>query len=102
MPSNGRVAGKLIVQMDLQSAGFMKSATGINTSRRSMRSKLKTLDKFDKANGDEVGRLSQKYKQSSQLMTTYREKLRGLKSKLRGMKPNTQAFVQQQNQITRP
>src|SRR5699024_860380 len=46
-------------------------------------------------------RLSQKYKQSSQLMTTYREKLRGLKSELRGMKPNTQAFVQQQNQIRR-
>ena len=66
-----------------------------------MRSNLKTLDKFYKANGDEVGRLSQKYKQSSQLMTTYKEKLRGLKSELRGMKPNTQAFVQQQNQIRR-
>ena len=101
MPSNGRVAGKLVVQMDLQSAGFMNSATGINKAIRSMRSNLKTLDKFYKANGDEVGRLSQKYKQSSQLMTTYREKLRGLKSELRGMKPNTQAFVQQQNQIRR-
>lgn len=101
MPSNGRVAGKLVVQMDLQSAGFMNSATGINKAIRSMRSNLKTLDKFYKANGDEVGRLSQKYKQSSQLMTTYREKVKGLKSELKGLKPNTQAFVQQQNQIRR-
>ena len=101
MPSNGRVAGKLVVQMDLQSAGFMNSATGINKAIRSMRSNLRTLDKFYKANGDEVGRLSQKYKQSSQLMTTYKEKLRGLKSELKGLKPNTQAFVQQQNQIRR-
>lgn len=101
MPSNGRVAGKLVVQMDLQSAGFMNSATGINKAIRSMRSNLKTLDKFYKANGDEVGRLSQKYKQSSQLMTTYREKIKNLKSELKGLKPNTQAFVQQQNQIKR-
>lgn len=101
MPSNGRVAGKLVVQMDLQSAGFMNSATGINKAIRSMRSNLRTLDKFYKANGDEVGRLSQKYKQSSQLMTTYKEKLKGLKSELKGLKPNTQAFVQQQNQIRR-
>lgn len=101
MPSNGRVAGKLVVQMDLQSAGFMNSATGVNKAIRSMRSNLRTLDKFYKANGDEVGRLSQKYKQSSQLMTTYREKIKGLKSELKGLKPNTQAFVQQQNQIRR-
>ena len=87
--------------MDLQSAGFMNSATGINKAIRSMRSNLRTLDKFYKANGDEVGRLSQKYKQSSQLMTTYREKIKGLKSELKGLKPNTQAFVQQQNQIRR-
>ena len=101
MPSNGRVAGKLVVQMDLQSAGFMNSATGVNKAIRSMRSNLRTLDKFYKANGDEVGRLSQKYKQSSQLMTTYKEKLKSLKSELKGLKPNTQAFVQQQNQIRR-
>lgn len=101
MPSNGKVAGKLVVQMDLQSAGFMNSATGINKAIRSMRSNLRTLDKFYKANGDEVGRLGQKYKQSSQLMTTYKEKLKGLKSELKGLKPNTQAFVQQQNQIKR-
>ena len=87
--------------MDLQSAGFMNSATGINKAIRSMRSNLRTLDKFYKSNGDEVGRLSQKYKQSSQLMTTYREKIKGLKSELKGLKPNTQAFVQQQNQIRR-
>ena len=101
MPSNGRVAGKLVVQMDLQSAGFMNSATGINKAIRSMRSNLKTLDKFYKANGDEVGRLSQKYKQSSELMTTYKEKIKDLKAELKGLKPNTQAFVQQQNQIRR-
>ena len=101
MPSNGKVTGKLIVQMDLQSAGFMNSATGVNKAIRTMRSNLKTLDKFYKANGDEVGRLSSKYKQSSQLMTTYKEKLKGLKAELKGLKPNTQAFVQQQNQIRR-
>ena len=101
MPSNGRVAGKLVVQMDLQSAGFMNSATGINKAIRSMRSNLRTLDKFYKANGDEVGRLSQKYKQSSELMTTYKEKIKDLKAELKGLKPNTQAFVQQQNQIRR-
>ena len=101
MPSNGRVVGKLVVQMDLQSAGFMNSATGINKAIRSMRSNLKTLDKFYKANGDEVGRLSQKYKQSSELMTIYKEKVKDLKSELKGLKPNTQAFVQQQNQIRR-
>ena len=101
MPSNGRVAGKLVVQMDLQSAGFMNSATGINKAIRSMRSNLRTLDKFYKANGDEVGRLSQKYKQSSELMTIYKEKIKDLKSELKGLKPNTQAFVQQQNQIRR-
>lgn len=101
MPSNGKVSGQLVVQMDLQSAGFFKSATGVNKAIRSMRSNLKTLDKFYKANGDEVGRLSQKYKQSSQLMTTYQEKIKGLKSELKGLKPNTQAFVQQQNQIRR-
>lgn len=101
MPSNGKVSGQLIVQMDLQSAGFFKSATGVNKAIRSMRSNLKTLDKFYKANGDEVGRLSQKYKQSSQLMTTYQEKLKSLKTELKGLKPNTQAFVQQQNQIRR-
>ena len=66
-----------------------------------MRSNLRTLDKFYKANGDEVGRLSQKYKQSSQLMTTYREKIKGSKSDLNGLNPNTQAFVEQQNQIRR-
>ena len=87
--------------MDLQSAGFMNSATGINKAIRSMRSNLKTLDKFYKANGDEVGRLSQKYKQSSELMTIYKEKIKDLKSELKGLKPNTQAFVQQQNQIRR-
>ena len=101
MPSNGKVSGQLVVQMDLQSAGFFKTATGVNEAIRSMRSNLKTLDKFYKANGDEVGRLSQKYKQSSQLMTTYQEKIKGLKSELKGLKPNTQAFVQQQNQIRR-
>lgn len=101
MPSNGKVSGQLVVQMDLQSAGFFKTATGVNKAIRSMRSNLKTLDKFYKANGDEVGRLSQKYKQSSQLMTTYQEKIKGLKSELKGLKPNTQAFVQQQNQIRR-
>lgn len=101
MPSNGKVSGQLVVQMDLQSAGFFKTATGVNKAIRSMRSNLKTLDKFYKANGDEVGRLSQKYKQSSQLMTTYKEKIKGLKSELKGLKPNTQAFVQQQNQIRR-
>lgn len=101
MPSNGKVSGQLIVQMDLQSAGFLKTATGVNKAIRSMRSNLKTLDKFYKANGDEVGRLSQKYKQSSQLMTTYQEKLKSLKTELKGLKPNTQAFVQQQNQIRR-
>src|SRR5699024_9081724 len=101
MPSNDRVAGKLVVQMNLQSAGFMNSATGNNKAIRSMRSNLKTLDKFYTANGVEVVRLNQKYKQSSQLMTNYKENLRNLKSELKGLKPNTQSFVQQQNQIRR-
>ncbi len=101
MPANGKVMGKLVAQLDLQTGGFMKSTTGVNKAIRQIRSNLRTLDKFYKANGDEVGRLNAKYKQSKVLMETYKEKLHQLKNELNGLKPNTQAFVKQQNQIRR-
>lgn len=101
MPANGKVVGKLVAQLDLQTAGFMKSSTGVNKAIRQIRSNLKTLDKFYKANGDEMNRLNAKYKQSKVLMDTYREKLSGLRKELNSLKPNTQAFIKQQSQIRR-
>ena len=101
MPANGKVVGKLVAQLDLQTAGFMKSTTGVNKAIRQIRSNLRTLDKFYKANGDEMNRLNSKYKQSKVLMETYREKLNGLRKELNGLKPNTQAFIKQQSQIRR-
>lgn len=101
MPANGKVVGKLVAQLDLQTAGFMKSTTGVNKAIRQIRSNLKTLDKFYKASGDEMNRLNSKYKQSKILMETYKEKLNGLKKELSSLKPNTQAFIKQQSQIRR-
>lgn len=101
MPSNGKVIGKLVAQLDLQTGGFMKSTTGVNKAIRQVRSNLKTLDKFYKANGDEMGRLNSKLDQSKVLMDQYKEKVKQLKTELNDLKPNTQAFVKQQNQIRR-
>nr|WNM55717.1 hypothetical protein CoNPh37_CDS0051 [Staphylococcus phage S-CoN_Ph37] len=86
MPANGKVVGKLVAQLDLQTAGFMKSTTGVNKAIRQIRSNLKTLDKFYKASGDEMNRLNSKYKQSKILMETYKEKLNGLKKELSSLK----------------
>ena len=101
MPSNGKVIGKLVAQLDLQTGGFMKSTTGVNKAIRQVRSNLKTLDKFYKASGDEMGRLNSKLDQSKVLMDQYKEKVKQLKTELNDLKPNTQAFVKQQNQIRR-
>lgn len=101
MPSNGKVIGKLVAQLDLQTGGFMKSTTGVNKAIRQVRSNLKTLDKFYKSSGDEMGRLNSKLDQSKVLMNQYKEKVRQLKTELNDLKPNTQAFVKQQNQIRR-
>ena len=101
MPSNGKVLGKLVAQLDLQTGGFMKSTTGVNKAIRQVRSNLKTLDKFYKASGDEMGRLNSKLDQSKVLMDQYKEKVKQLKTELNDLKPNTQAFVKQQNQIRR-
>ena len=101
MPSNGKVIGKLVAQLDLQTGGFMKSTTGVNKAIRQVRSNLKTLDKFYKSSGDEMGRLNSKLDQSKVLMDQYKEKVRQLKTELNDLKPNTQAFVKQQNQIRR-
>lgn len=101
MPSNGKVIGKLVAQLDLQTGGFMKSTTGVNKAIRQIRSNLKTLDKFYKASGDEMGRLNSKLEQSEVLMNQYKEKVKQLKTELNDLKPNTQAFVKQQNQIRR-
>ena len=73
MPSNGKVIGKLVAQLDLQTGGFMKSTTGVNKAIRQVRSNLKTLDKFYKASGDEMGRLNSKLDQSKVLMDQYKD-----------------------------
>lgn len=101
MPAYGKVTGQLIVRMDLQSGGFFKSATGINKAIRAIKSNLKTLDVQYKASGDKMSYLNNKISQSEELMQTYRERVKQLKKELATMKPDTQAFVKQQNQIRR-
>lgn len=92
MPSNGRVAGRLIVNLDMENAGFYKSATGAGKAVRGLKSQLKDLQRTHREMGVSQQSYNQQIKASTELMKAQQDRIRAVENQLGQMKKGTQQY----------
>ena len=100
---NGRVDGNggLLFSLDMESAGFMKTMSGINKAIGLLKKETKALDRIYKSTGDEVGRLEETYKSMTRQLDVMKTKQEQLKKELKTMSPDTKKYQQQAQEINK-
>lgn len=99
MPSNGKVAGRLIVNLDMESAGFYKSVTGANKAVSGLKGQLKDLQRTHRQMGASQQSYNQQIKASNELMKAQQERIRKIESQLTQMKQGTQQYQKRYLQL---
>lgn len=99
MPSNGKVAGRLIVSLDMESAGFYKSLTGADKAVRGLKGQLKDLQRTHRQMGASQQSYSQQIKASNELMKAQQERIKGVENQLSQMKKGTQQYQNRYMQL---
>lgn len=99
MPSNGRVAGRLIVHLDMENAGFYKSLTGANKAVSGLKGQLKDLQRTHRQMGASQQSYNQQIKASNELMKAQEERIKKVESQLTQMKQGTQQYQKRYLQL---
>lgn len=100
---NGKVGGNggLLFSLDMESAGFMKTMSGINKAIGLLAKETKALDRIYKSTGDEVGRLEETYQSMTRQLDVMKTKQSQLNKELKDMSPDTKKYQQQAQEINK-
>ena len=105
MAGNGKVGGNgdILYSITMDTAGSVKSITGLTRNISMLGREMRNVDRIFRANGDETGRLRERYKLMQNQMDQLREKQKRLKNELKSFAKGSDAYKKQQadiNQVT--